>query len=60
MGKLVKNGIEGHGIQVEGLPYALIIMSSQNSLKWAAIGFPVVATRFLVVTTGCPGLLKET
>jgi len=58
--KMVQNGIDGYGSQVEGLPQALIIIFAQNSLKQATIGFPVVATRFPIVNKGCPDLLQET
>ena len=53
MGKVINNAIEGYRGQFEGLPQAMIIISAQKSLKQ-------VATRFHVVTTGCPGLVQET
>lgn len=46
MENLVQNGIEGYGIQLEGLPYAQINISAQNRLKQATTGFPII-------TTGC-------
>jgi len=32
MGKMVQNGIDWYGGQVDGLPYTMIIISSQNKL----------------------------
>lgn len=52
MENLDQNGIEGHGSQVESMPYAQIIISAQKRLKYAATGFLVVSTR-------CPGLLQD-
>lgn len=60
MGKLVTSGVKGYGYQVEGLPQALVITSTQNSVKQVVTGFLVVAIGFLVVTTGFPGSLQET
>ncbi len=60
MENLVQNRIEGYGGQFEGLPQAVIIISTQKSLKQATTGFPIVVIGFHVATTRCPRLLQET